>query len=226
MEAHETVLYNFTGSNGDGLEPLGPLVAETSGLTGQAGVLFGVTAGGGSSAGVCGPVGGCGAIFQLKRLEPGQTAWTETLPFAAFVESNGSTPAGGLLLRSSPNTLAPIFFGTTLYGGSAGSTASASSGYGTVFSVAGNSLTTLWNFTGGADGRSPSGALIADDAAGITGAMYGTTRGFKKASYGTVFRVENSVAGLSTIWTFSGSDGQKPTGALLADQTGAVRNDV
>jgi uncharacterized repeat protein (TIGR03803 family) len=222
VKAQETVIYNFTGSNGDGIQPLGPLVAETFGLFGRLDAVYGVTAGGGSNTGVCTQVGGCGTVYKLTRPEPGKTAWTETLPFADFLQSNGELPAGGLFLQKSPGSHGPSFFGTTLYGGSSASTTSAPSGYGTVFSLVGNVLTTLWNFSGGADERSPSGALIADDAAGIAGAMYGTTRGFKAPSDGTVFSIENSVGSLSTIWTFSETDGKRPLGALLADKTGAL----
>jgi hypothetical protein len=173
-QTFETVICNFTGSNGDGLDHLGALVAETSVLAGQVGAVYGVTAGGGSSTGVCARVGGCGTVFKLTPSGNGQTASTETLPFAEFVQSNGAVPAGKLFATIA-GFAGPGFFGTTLYGGS---TASACSGYGTVFSLVGNALATLWNFTGGDDGRSLSGALTADDAAGIPGAMYGTTRGF------------------------------------------------
>jgi hypothetical protein len=116
----------------------------------------------------------------------------------------------------------PSFFGTTLYGGSSAAGGSTLSGYGTVFRLGGDELTTLWNISAGDDGRSPSGALIADDVAGIPGAMYGTTRGFHAPLYGTVFRIENRADSLSTIWSFSGSDGDRPLGALLADKTGAL----
>ena len=218
----ETVIYNFTGTNGDGVEPLGPPVAGTPDLTGRVNAIYGVTSAGGSTTGVCAQVGGCGTVYQLSRPGPGQTAWAETLPFANFLQSNGTSPAGGLFLQQSPASPGPTFFGTTLYGGSNGTTTSANSGYGTVFSLVGNQLTTLWDFSAGVDERNPSGALIADNAAGIPGVMYGTTRGFHNPSYGTVFSIENGVGSLSTIWTFSGSDGKRPLGALLADKTGAL----
>jgi len=216
----ETLIYNFTGSNGDGDGPTGPLVAETAGLNRRVDALYGVTIGGGSSVGGC-ALDGCGTAYKLSRPAPGETAWTETLPFAEFQGSNGAVPAGGLLLRRSAGFTGPEFFGTTLYGGST-ATGAANSGYGTVFSLVNGALTTLWNFSAGDDGRSPSGALITDDAAGSPGALYGTTRGFHAPSYGTVFTIDPRTGSLSTIWSFSGSDGWRPLGALLADKSGAL----
>ena len=146
----ETVLYNFTGTNGDGVQPLGALVAQTSGSTGQVSALYGVTSGGGIYTGVCALIiGGCGTVYELSRPGPGQTAWTETLLFADFLQSNGAVPAGGLFLQQSSGSAGPTFFGTTLYGGNGTLTTTPNSGYGTVFSLVGSQLTTLWDFSAG-----------------------------------------------------------------------------
>jgi uncharacterized repeat protein (TIGR03803 family) len=138
------------------------------------------------------------------------------LLFDAFRQSNGSTPASGLLAGGTE------FFGATLYGGPGATSASPYTGFGSVFKLGRGQLTTLWNFSAGIDGRNPSGALINDDAAGKPGAMYGTTRGFHSPSDGTVFSIEKGSGSLATIWTFSGSDGRRPLGALLADKKGAL----
>jgi hypothetical protein len=70
----ETVIYNFTGSDGDGIQPVGPLIAATSSSKIMA--LYGVTAGGGANGGACAQIGGCGTVFKLERPERGETAWT------------------------------------------------------------------------------------------------------------------------------------------------------
>jgi uncharacterized repeat protein (TIGR03803 family) len=62
---HETVLYSFTGINGDGLFPLGSLIMDS------AGNLYGTTAGGGITSTAIGSDsceadgGGCGTVFVL-----------------------------------------------------------------------------------------------------------------------------------------------------------------
>jgi uncharacterized repeat protein (TIGR03803 family) len=217
----ETVIYNFTGSNGDGAQPVGPLVAE-SGFDGRVDALYGVAAAGGSSAGSCALVDGCGTVYKLKRPERDWAFWQEISPLGAFQADDGATPAGGLVARRSLDWGRTELFGTTLYGGSTASADAPNSGYGTVFKLSDGELTTLWNFSGAADGQHPSGTLITDDAAGNPDALYGTTRGLHPPSYGTVFSIDRRTGRLSTIWSFSIASGTRPLGGLLADRTGAL----
>jgi len=115
----ETVIYNFTGKNGDGAYPIGGLLLGTNGL------LYGTTYGGGNLAD-CPPftshaVAGCGTIFQLTPPASPGGAWTETI-LHAFNNTDGALPRA---------TLTPgkggVLYGTT-YGGGA-------HGYGTVFQL-------------------------------------------------------------------------------------------
>ncbi len=116
----ETVIYSFTGENGDGAYP-------DAGLTlGENGVLYGTTAYGGvASASACAYYGstGCGSVFQLTPPTTPGGAWTETILHGFTGEDgDGSVPYGGLVL--SPNG---VLYGTTSLGGTANK--------GTVFSV-------------------------------------------------------------------------------------------
>jgi len=105
----ETILYNFTGSNGDGAYPRGPLVA------GPGGVLYGATAYGGDAGG-CTFDGatGCGTVFRLDPPAISGGAWTETILHDFSGSPNdGAVPLAGLAI--SPDG---ALFGTTLLGGS------------------------------------------------------------------------------------------------------------
>jgi uncharacterized repeat protein (TIGR03803 family) len=88
-------------------------------------------------------------------------------------------------------------------------------GCGTIFRLVGGNLTTLWSFSGGVDGGSPGGTLIADEE---TGALYGTTSGVFTSGNGTVFKIDTIDQSLRTIYSFLGSpDGASPGKVLLAD---------
>jgi uncharacterized repeat protein (TIGR03803 family) len=99
------------------------------------------------------------------------------------------------------------FFGVAAQGGS---------GYGTVFHLKTNGqLITLHRFTG-ADGASPNGLIQARDRT-----LYGTTQGGNSAcpsGCGTVFHID-AQGGFSTLYAFSGTDGQSPAN-LLQGQDG------
>ncbi|HUN90787.1 MAG TPA: choice-of-anchor tandem repeat GloVer-containing protein, partial [Burkholderiaceae bacterium] len=89
----ETALWPFSGSNGDGSQPVAGLIQ------GADGNLYGTTETGGAV--------GLGTIFQLTAA--GETAiWS-------FHGNDGSTPYGELVLASDGS-----FYGTTLWGGSHG----------------------------------------------------------------------------------------------------------
>ena len=89
--------------------------------------------------------------------------------------------------------------------------------------------TILQDFSHPANGNLPSGVLMADGA----GNLYGTTSGGGKNSTachsdrrcGVVFELSPPAAG-GTAWTetvlyaFKGTDGQNPTGGLIADGAG------
>jgi len=119
--------------------------------------------------------------------------------------SDGANPWGGLVRDRDGN-----LYGTTSCG-------PCMSAYGTIFKVdAKGHESTLYNFTGGADGAEPDSTLIQDSA----GYLYGTTSGGGAYNLGTVFKVD--IAGnLTVLFSFSGySSGYFPSGGLIRDAEG------
>lgn len=150
------VLYTFGG--GDGAVPAGPLMFDSTGN------LYGVTFEGGSSD-VCD--GGCGTAFSLSP--NGSGGWSERVLYSfCSLEScaDGQKPNAGLLLDADGN-----LYGTAANGGAS---RCFGAGCGVVFEIApGGGESVLHNFTGGAGGFQPGGAL----AWGPSGELYGVATG-------------------------------------------------
>jgi uncharacterized repeat protein (TIGR03803 family) len=146
----EKVIYTFQNST-DGAIPYAGVVLDPDGN------LYGATFYDGSHGG--------GAIFELM---PSNGNWIFSVLYSPETELGG---AAGTLARSSSGVL----YGTLLTGGDTQSC----SGYGcgNVFQLSlsnGNWVySSLYEFTGGADGGNPEGGLIFDSA----GNLYGTTTG-------------------------------------------------
>ena len=119
----ESVIYSFTGTNGDGAAPVSSVVL------GKNGALYGTTQNGGSAAfdSVCPgsyyEIPGCGIVFELTPPSAPGGAWTENV-LHSFSGQNGdgAMPAAGLALSSTG-----VLYGTTPAGGTAGK--------GTVFAI-------------------------------------------------------------------------------------------
>ena len=158
----ETLLYSFSGQNGDSAWPNGVVI-------GHDGSLYGTAMGGQGKQ--C-PYTGCGIVFQLTPpAQPGGT-WTETIlhTFGGDPSNDGTEPNSALLLG--PNG---ILYGTTAGGG--GVTAGPHGGAGTIFEMVppsspGGSWTEviLYVFTEGRNGSLPNGVTFGQD-----GNLYGTT---------------------------------------------------
>jgi uncharacterized repeat protein (TIGR03803 family) len=145
------ILYNFLG-NGDAASPGGELVRDA------AGNFYGVTAQGG--------INNLGAIYEISPPAISGDPWTEKVLYS-FNGSDGTLPTGPLLMGPGG-----VFYGTTNGGGP--------NSAGTVYQLTpplspGDSwtLTTIYAFTGGVDGTSPSTGVIA----GKRGVLYGTAGG-------------------------------------------------
>ena len=225
-----TTLYSFIGG-ADGLQPHGALVE------GGDGNFYGTTSGGGvSGAGTVFTINSLGTLTTLYSF--GGTA-DGAQPRGALVQGSdsnfyGTTVAGGLLSGAgtvfsvtSTGMLTTIyrfsggsdggqpygglaegsdsnFYGTT-YGGGV-------SGAGTVFRINSlGTLTTLYNFSGGADGANPAAGL----AGGPNNSFFGTTYGGGVSGAGTVF-VINSLGTLTSLYSFTGGvDGANPSAVLV-----------
>jgi len=117
----ESVIYSFTGTNGDGAFPAASVVI------GKNGALYGTTEFGGSATSACPGsyyvLAGCGTVFKLTPPAAPGGAWTETV-LHDFTDANGDGANPGAPLVLSSNGV--------LYGTSGGGTA----GKGTIFAVA------------------------------------------------------------------------------------------
>jgi uncharacterized repeat protein (TIGR03803 family) len=146
---------------------------------------------------------GYGTIWKLTK----RGAFTMLHGFT-MTGGDGANPNGGLVQDQNGN-----LYGTTIEGGAA------SCDCGTVFRIAadGSHFTTLYSFTGGADGEFPLGPLVRD----TDGTLYGTAAE-------TLVNYNCDTHGCGTVWqltpdgtftvlhTFAGAkDGANPQGNLL-----------
>jgi uncharacterized repeat protein (TIGR03803 family) len=191
----ETVLYSFTGKNGDGKYP-----ASLESLTRDAaGNLYGTTFEGGDPT-TCSGLG-CGIVFKLDQ------NGKETVLHIFGHGKDGLEPASGLVRDAAGN-----LYGTTEGGGV--------NNVGTVFKInKTGKYTAVYSFRGGRDGNAPVGGLIRDSA----GNLYGTTfygGGGCTFGCGTVFKLD-SKGNETVLYRFTdGADGGFPVGRLLRDAAG------
>jgi len=184
-----SVLYNFGSKSGD---PRNPYISGII-AQGRDGNLYSATSGGGAH--------GAGAVFKIT---PGGTL---TVLYSFTGGTDGSSPTAGLTLGTDGN-----FYGATVTGGA--------SGIGTIFKVTpGGTHTTLYSFTGGADGRSP----YAPPIQGIDGNFYGTTSLGGKvcatSGCGTVYKITPSGT-LTTLYQFDFTTGFSPFAPLIQGTDG------
>jgi uncharacterized repeat protein (TIGR03803 family) len=189
----EKVLYSFTGSPGDGANPIAGLILDASGN------LYGTT--------VIGGTNGVGTVFELVN-SSGTYSEKVLYSFTNF-GGDGAYAYGGLIMDASGN-----LYGTTYSGGT--------NGAGTIFELANSSGTysekVLYSFTGvNGDGALPYAGLTMD----TSGNLYGTTYEGGTNGYGTVFKLVNSPGAYSekVLYSFTGSgdgDGANPYYASLS----------
>ena len=175
-----------------GGHPAAGLVRDASGN------LYGTTETGGAN--------GAGTAFMLSG--PNHATLTVLHDFSGGAD-------GGLLIAGLVADAAGNLYGATVNGGSQGG--------GTVFQLSGpahTTLTTLYDFTGGADGGNPFGALVLDAA----GTLYGTTEFGGAGGLGTVFSLAGPNHGtLTTLASFSGGpEGGQPQSGLVLDAAGTL----
>lgn len=210
----ETVLYNFTGTEGgtDGGLPAPGLIADSRGA------LYGTTQSGGQHQN--------GTVFRLSPPSHPGGAWNEKILHSFEGRGDGAMPISGLVIDE-----ARVLYGVTPFAGANRS--------GAVFKVSPPASGTgawtesvIYSFTGAHDGSLPDGrfpetALIVDHA----GNLYGTTnRGGNTcvSGCGTIFRLSPPTAE-GGAWTelilhsfASHFDGGSPSGALVLDSQGSL----
>ena len=170
-----TTLVNFNGTNG--FSPWAGLIADDHGN------LFGTT--------IYGGVNNLGTVFEIVKTAHGYAS-TPTI-LASFNGTDGAYPWAGLIADARGD-----LFGTTSAGGAwFGNTTTGlgANGGGTVFEIAktatgcyASTPTTLFSFSGDANGANPFGSLIAD----ARGDLFGTTIQRGANGGGTVFEITNS----------------------------------
>jgi uncharacterized repeat protein (TIGR03803 family) len=228
-----TVLYNFTGGS-DGASPHAGLVSDASGN------LYGTTfVGGANGYGTVYEVTPAGAETVLHNFSGGDGAF----PTAVLTRNSKGTLYGtaygggangyGVIFQLTPSGTEAILhnftngsdgggpistllsskgnlYGVTYTGGTYGA--------GTVFeyNIGKGSVTTLYSFTGGADGSSPRDSLSRNSF----GTLFGTTRYGGAYGQGTVFSLDK--AGNETVlYSFTGgADGAQPLSGVILDKVG------
>ncbi|HUB68674.1 MAG TPA: choice-of-anchor tandem repeat GloVer-containing protein [Candidatus Methylacidiphilales bacterium] len=158
----------------------------TSALVLSGSTLYGTTSEAGS--------GGAGTVFSVST-----TGTNFTVLHGLSPASDGVDPNAGLVRSGS------ALYGAAVSGGSGGN--------GTLFSLStsGGSFTNIHNFTAGNGGNSSLAGMILSDST-----LYGTTYGsLGPGSFGTIFTINTSGSGYSTLYSFSGgNDGGAPDGEL------------
>jgi uncharacterized repeat protein (TIGR03803 family) len=153
--------------------------AHTGLIQGSDGNFYGTAGGGNATAN--------GVIYRLS------TSGSYSLLYTFCLAANcpdGAGPEGPLVESSDGN-----FYGVTAQGGAHGS--------GTIFKVTpGGTLTTLYSFTGGADGATPFGALVV----GSDGNLYGTTELGGSGGFGSVYRI-TPAGSFTSLYSFTDSSG-------------------
>jgi len=189
----ETVLYSFTGQDGDGVNPVGSLVADSSGA------IYGATQAGGASPNCPtsrSSLPGCGTVFQLAPPQAPGGDWSEAVLYNfTGAPNDGASPWAGIGAIGANGAV----YGTTLYGGNPCKNRfqGLPAGCGTVFEIAPPEIpgapwteTILYAFS--QVGRAfPSGANPwAPVVLGANGALYGVTAaGGPNGANGTVFEI-------------------------------------
>ena len=193
----ETVLFSFSGSNGQQPNPVSFLDS--------AGNLYGTTYVGGTE--------NQGVVFELSPTAKGP--WTQTLLHVFMGPLDGAWAQSPLISDSSGN-----IYGTTVAGGY--ESVARGAGYGTIFklspSTSGWTETVLHRFSG-PDGQAPFGGLVRD----ANGIFYGTTTSGAEFNAGLVFQLSQGVDGIwqeSSLYVFDGNNGFGPYSTLTLDQSG------
>src|ERR1035438_8921410 len=193
-----TPVVTFNGANG--ATPVAALIQGTDGN------FYGTTSFGGATSTNGTGSDASGAIFEITP------SGTYTLLYSFTGGTDGSVPAGALYQGDDGN-----FYGTT-------SGNNGQNGSGTIFRFkpgtgTTGTLTTLYTFTGAADGGVPLAGLVEDS----NGNFWGTTSVDGTGSAGTVFMI-NADHELTTVYPFCSSpnctDGSTPADALIVGPDG------
>ena len=172
-----------------------------------AGNLYGTTATAGRY--------GLGSVFKLTRNQDG--TWAENILYSFQGGSDGSYPLAEVIFDSAGN-----LYGTTNNGGGCQSS-TLEFGCGTIYRLTPQSdgtwtETTLYRFTGGADGAEPGRGPLLEAAGGFYGNAASGGKG-----WGVVFKLTPNPDGSwsqHVLHTFRSSDGAGPVGGVVSNTAG------
>ncbi len=173
-------------------------------IFGSKGALYGTTVEGGAH--------NRGTVFELTPPAIAGGTWTEAVIYSFVGPADGGLPYAGLAFDSKGNLI-----GTATDGGTGKS--------GTVFQLTKPaaqggtwSETTLYSFTGLADGKHPLAGVLV----GAKGSIFGTTF-LGGSNNGVVYELTPQKGGgyvESVLWAFTGSDGANPSDVPVEDSKG------
>lgn len=202
----ETILFNFDYYSGVGAFPTQPLLRTSEGA------LYGTALSGN---------GGSGVVFKLSP----KGDETILYSFVGGDNSNPKVPSSGVIMDAAGN-----LYGATTSGGHSKCNKAHQPYCGTVYKLdPKGKLTILHSFTGGADGRLPSGNLIMDKAGNLYGVtVYGGDLSCPimiqdVPGCGVVFKMDAATGKETVLYKFKGGkDGAAPTAGsgLLTDADG------
>jgi uncharacterized repeat protein (TIGR03803 family) len=195
----ESVLHTFTGGT-DGEAPIARMIFD------DAGNLYGTTLFGGAF--------GCGVVFKLTPTQ--EEDWTEIVLHSFSGCSVGfGHPQAGVVLKDGE------LYGATYDGGAYG--------FGTIFKLTPSenewTETVLYTFTGGADGRAPSGVIFKAGRLWGTTFLGGIPSETQPNGNGVVFELAPSANDWTetVIYSFTGAaDGSLPVASVTLDRKGNV----
>lgn len=188
---HLTLLKSFPNQFG---RPTGSLAMDANGN------LYGTASYGGVSE--C----QCGVVFKLDTRQ-------NLGDLFDFNGIDGSTPYGGVAFDESGDLV-----GTTWLGGNSSCSSPFGQGCGVVFKLVPHvSETTLYAFTGLADGANPKAGIILDSEGNLYGTtQYGGNTSTPGGGYGVAFKLDTS-GNETVLHTFSRTDGAQPEAKLTLD---------
>jgi uncharacterized repeat protein (TIGR03803 family) len=170
----QTVIHTFSAGDDGGLPSAGLAIDAY-------GTLYGTASAGGAS--------GKGVAFSLTPPVPPSTQWVETVLHSFSGGQDGAAPYSPLTLASG------VLYGATVSGGGSGC---GGGGCGTLFQILPPAAptmhwteTTLYRFTGGADGGKPVGGLIfGAPRLGFGAALYGACNAGGSSGQGAIYTLQ------------------------------------
>jgi len=193
----QTVLYTFTGSNGDGANPWAGVIFD------QLGNLYGTTQYGGAY--------GYGTVYELS---PSASGWTEKVIYNFQGQLDGGSPYAGLVFDHSGN----LYGATTVGGNGSGGTIfeMSPSGSNWTYQPICSFVRQLGELAGGP---------VATPAMDAAGNLYAATGGDGAYGFGSVVKATQSSNGwtCTALYNFTGgNDGRLPRSNLVMDANGDI----